>query len=213
MNKWLAVAVFGVLLIALVIVIVVFTGQTSDLNAKLDSAEQQVASLQGQVSTLQGNVSSVQSQLTAAQTQATSLQANLTNATGQVSTLQRDAETKQATITSQAAQLNTMKYPRHFATVDELTNWLQRDNTNTLFTNPTTVQRAQMALVLQVKAARDGFLMTVNLPIAGNLELVTNRAMVGDVIYEVRPWDDFAQRWGTISPALPSHPITPESGQ
>ena len=106
-----------------------------------------------------------------------------------------------------------MKYPKHFGTIDELANWLQKDNTNTLFTNPTTIQRAQMAFILQIRAARDGYFLTVNIPVAGNLDLISSRAMVGDVIYEVRAWDDFTQRWGTVSPAMPSYPILPDSGQ
>lgn len=213
MGKWLAIAGIGVLLIALVVVIIVFTGQTSDLNTKLEAAEAEASSLEGQVGTLQGQVGTLQGQLNTSQGQASSLQKSLTDANGQVSVLQKDVASKQSTIDTQTGQIKTMRYPRHFASVDELANWLQKDNTNTMYTNPTAIQKAQMSFVLQIRAARDGFFLTSNVPVAGNLELITNRALVGDVIYEIRAWDDFAQRWGTISPAMPSYPITPESGQ
>ncbi|OGO39652.1 MAG: hypothetical protein A2147_03015 [Chloroflexi bacterium RBG_16_57_8] len=216
MFKWVAVAAIGVLVVALVVAIVVLigrNGELNELNTQLDAAEQQVATLQSQMSGLQSNVSSLQNQLTGAQNQVTSLQANVTSANGQISTLQKDAESKQSNIDAQAAQIKTMKYPRFFSSQVELSNWLQKDNTNTLYTSPNAIEKAVMAFTLQIRAARDGYILPVTLPFGGNLDLLTNRAIVGDVMYDVRAWDDFAQRGLNVSPAMPSYPITPESGQ
>jgi hypothetical protein len=152
--------------------------------------------------------------LTAAQTKATSdLAAAKAASDAQISALQKDISSRQSTIDSQAAQIKTMSYPHHFSSVDELTSWLQKDNINTLYANPTAVQKAQMAFMLQIRAARAGYILTVNVPLAGGLDLITNRAIVGDVVYEVRAADDFVQRWGSISPAMPPYPIPADSGQ
>ncbi len=209
----LATIVLGVLVVAAVVVISVMATQKSKTDKELKDSQQEVATLQSQVSSLQSNLTSTQSQLTAAQTKSASLQTDLTAANAKIDSLTKDNSSKQSTIDSQAAKIKTMSYPRHFSSVDELTSWLQKDDTNTLYANPTAVQKAQMAFILQVKAAREGFLMTVNIPLAGGLDLITNRAIVGDIVYEVRASDDFVQRWGAISPALPPYPITPDSGK
>ena len=213
----MATITLGVLVIAAVVVIAVMASQNGKANADLKDSQQQVASLESQVSSLQNNLSSTQTQLTAATTAQAKAASDLAAAKAasdtQISALQKDISSKQSTIDSQAAQIKTMSYPRHFSSVDELTSWLQKDNTNTLYTNPTAVQKAQMAFILQIRAARAGYIMTVNIPLAGGLDLITNRALVGDVIYEVRAADDFVQRWGSISPAMPPYPIPPDSGQ
>ena len=70
-----------------------------------------------------------------------------------------------------------------------------------------------MAFILEIRAARDGFLLPVRLPLAGGLEYITNLAVISDVVYSVRGTDDFVERWGIISPAPASYPILPDSGQ
>ncbi len=209
-----ATIVLGVLVVAAIVVIAVMASQKSTTDKQLKDSQQQVTSLQAQVSGLQTNLSSTQSQLSAAQAKAvTDLAAAKAASDAQIAALQKNASSLQSTIDAQAAKIKTMTYPRHFASVDELTTWLQKDDTNTLYPNPTAVQKAQMAFILQVKAARDGYLMTVNIPLGGGLDLITNRAIVGDIVYEVRASDDFVQRWGSISPALPPYPISPDSGK
>jgi hypothetical protein len=37
--------------------------------------------------------------------------------------------------------------------------------------------------------------------------------VIGDVVYSIRGTDDFVERWGIVSPAPPSYPIIPDSGQ
>jgi len=212
MTKWLATAIIAVLVIAIVVVIIIFTQQSGNLNRDLDNANTQVATLQGKVTNLQSDVSSLQAQLTQEKAKTQQLEGDIRESEGQVALLQRDVASKQSTVDSQAATIKTMKYPRHFSTPEELANWLQKDNTNTLYPNPTVAQKMLLALTLQIHAARDGYIICTNLPTGGLLDLVTNRAVVGDVIYEIRPWDDFAQKWNNI-PAIPSYPITPESGQ
>jgi hypothetical protein len=171
-------------------------------------------SLQGQVATLQSSGSSLQTQLNQEKATTKSLQDNLaaakTQATETQTALQKDLTAKQATIAAQDAQLKTMKYPRHFTSLIELTNWLQKDDTNTRYAG---LGGPQLAFIIEIRAARDGYLLPVRLPLAGSLEYITNMAVISDVIYSVRGTDDFVERWGIISPAPPSYPITPDSGQ
>jgi uncharacterized protein YoxC len=213
MNKWLAVAAIGVLAVALVVVIVVFSNQAGKLNRDLDEAELRMTTLQGQANSLQSNVTSLQGQLSQEKNTVSSLQADLSSTRGQVSTLQGNVTSQQATISQRDSQIATMKYPRFFNSQIELSNWLQKDNTNTLYANPNAVEKAVMAFVLQIRATRDGYILPVSLPIGGSLEVLSNRAIIGDIMYDVRAWDDFVQRGIAVSPAMPSYPITPESGQ
>ena len=128
----------------------------------------------------------------------------------QIDSLEKTIASQQSTIAGQADQIETMKYPRHFNSVLELTNWLQKDDTNTRYagrSNP------EIAFILQIRTAREGYLLPVRLPIGGSLDYITNMAIIGDTVYSVRGTDDFVEKWMSISPVLPSYPITPESGQ
>jgi len=212
MTKWLAIAVMAVLVVAIVIITIVLAQKIGNLNRELDDANTQVTALQSKVTGLQSDVTSLQAQLTQEKARTQQLSNDLVEAGNQVASLQKDVASKQSTIDTQNTTIKTMKYPRHFSTPEELANWLQKDNTDTLYPNPTLAQKMLLALTLQIHAARDGYIICTNLPTGGQLDLVTNRAVVGDVIYEIRPWDDFAQKWNNI-PAIPSYPIPPESGQ
>jgi len=216
MNKWIPISIIAALVIAVAVITIVLSMKIGDTNDKLDAANAQIATLQGQVSSLQSNVSSLQSQLTAAQNQAKTLQTSLDAANGQIKTLSDTVASQTTTINNQAAQIKTMSYPRHFTSVPELADFLQKDDTDKMFgvippgQQPTDIQKAEMAFVLQVKAARAGYLITVNLPLAGGLDTITDRAVVGgNQIYMIRAWDDFIQPYGTVSPAIPSYPIVP----
>lgn len=207
----------GVVAVALVVVVAVLASQLGSKNSKLNDADQQVESLQTQVDNLQSNLSTTQGNLTTAQAEAASLKTDLDQSNTQVKSLQAQIDSldenvanQQTMITDQAAQIQTMSYPRNFNSIVELTNWLQQDNTDTIaagLTNP------EIAFILQIHAARDGYLLPVRLPIAGSLDYITNMAVIGDVVYSVRGKDDFVERWGSVSPALPSYPIQPGSGQ
>ena len=206
--------VLGVLVVAAVVVIGILASQNSNTKAELTEVEQQLSGLQSELSGVRSTLSSTQSKLTAAETKSTTLQADLTAATARIETMSKDVSSKQSTIDAQAAQIKKMMYPHNFSTVDELTGWLQKNNPVTW--DPlalTAVQRVQMTFALQIKAARDGYLMPAVLPMFGNLDWMTNRTVVGDIIYEVRAWDSFAQIGGRVTPAVPSYPIPPESGK
>jgi septal ring factor EnvC (AmiA/AmiB activator) len=210
MTKWITMAVVAVVVVALAVMTIVLAVQNSSLKKDLDETKTQVTTLQGQVSTLQSNASTLQTQLNQSQTKSTSLQTTLDSANKQVESLNSTITAGQTTIASQANQIKTMKYPRHFDSVTELTNWLQKDDTNTKYTG---LSNSQISFILQIRAAREGYLLPVRLPIGGSLDYITNMAIIGDSAYSVRGTDDFVEKWITISPVMPSYPITPESGQ
>jgi outer membrane murein-binding lipoprotein Lpp len=212
MTRWLVIGVMAVLVIAIVVISILLSQKVNSLNRDLDNTNSQVATLQSKVNSLTADLTSTQGKLMTAESESTSLKTELTAAQTQIGTLNQSVASKQTTIDQQTDQITTMRYPKHFATAEELANWLQKDNTDTLYPNPTLAQKMLLAFTLQIHAARDGFIICTNLPTGGQLDLVTNRAVVGDVIYEIRPWDDFAQKWNSI-PVMPSYPITPESGQ
>jgi hypothetical protein len=212
MTKWLAIAVIAVLVIALVVIIVVFTQKIGRLNRNVNDFNAQVAALQSQLSEFQGDTSTLQGQLAQQKAANASLTGQLAEAKSQNDVLEGNIADLNNTISIQDTLIEKMKYPKHFSTVEELANWLQKDNTNTLYPSSTAVQRIQLAFILQIHAARDGYLLTVSLPAGGVLDYITDRAIVGDAIYEIRPWDDFVQRLFSV-PVLPSYPITSESGQ
>ena len=206
--------VLGVLVVAAIVVIAVLASQNGKTNTKLTDAQQQVASLQSQTSSLQTSLTSTQNDLTALKTKSASdlaaAKADSDAQNAQIAALQKDITSRQSTIDSQAAQIKVMRYPRNFTTIDELTNWLQKNNPVTW--DPLTLtapQRVQMTFALEIKATRDGYLLPVVLPMFGNLDYMTNRAVVGDIIYEVRAWDSFVQIGGRVTPAVPSYPLPP----
>ncbi len=214
MNKWIPIGTIAVLAIAVIVLVIVFPMQLGKANKKVADANAQIATLQSQLSSAQSSVSSLQTQLAAAQKDASDQKTALQAANGQIASLNQQVGNLNSTVNTQAAQIKTMMYPRHFATVTELSNWLQKDDTDKLFGSIpplqlTDLQKAQMAIVLQIKAARDGFIITTNLPLLGGLGGITNRALIGDTVYSVRAYDDFVEHIGNISPALPSYPIPP----
>ena len=212
MKKWLVVG--GVVGLVLLVVIVVLAVQLAGTSSKLADRDAQVTSLKSQLSSVQADLSAAQTQLAQEKSRASGLQTDLQAARSQVDSLNKTVASQQATISQQAAQIQTMKYPHSFSTIDELTTWLQKNNPVTWDPNTLTpIQRAQMALALEVKAARDGYLMPAILPLFGNVDWMTNRTIVGDMVYEIKAWDGGVQIGGRVTPALPPYPITPDSGK
>jgi len=204
-NKWLAILVIAILVIGIVVTAVVLTQQNGRLSSELDDAKVQIAALRSEVSSLENNVSALQTKLADSENKASALQTSLDAANTHSAALADTIKSLQSTISAQANELNKVKYPRHFGSLAELTNWLQKDDTNLKYP---TVSLTERAYILQVKAAQDGYLLPVRMPVVvlGLTELDTNFAVIGDIIYAVRASDDSVIRWAS-TPALPSYPI------
>jgi len=99
--------------------------------------------------TLEGEVSSLETELADSEAKVSSLQSDLKKA-------EDDIETQQTINSALSEELKTVKDPRHFASLTELADWLQRDDTDTEYS---VEDWTNMCLVLQVKALRDGYLL------------------------------------------------------
>ncbi len=209
MKKGMIANVVIAVLVIVIIVLAVLLGQNS---SKLSKAETMIAdlnsnvsTLEGSVSSLQNNVSTLQTDLAASKEKASSLQTNLNKATADINKLQADLRTQQDSNSALSAELQVIKYPKHFVSLTELTDWLQKDDTNTKYSGITPMERA---FILEVKALQNGYLLPVRLPMEGLAPYVYNTAVIGEVIYNVRATDDSVDRWGQIQP-LPTRPILP----
>ncbi|HBR10425.1 TPA: hypothetical protein DD712_04165 [Candidatus Acetothermia bacterium] len=125
-----------------------------------------------------------------------------------VSALETDLESAQKTlaikqniILTLSDQLRRMKYPRHFISIAELTDWLQKDDTDTKDELP-----IQLALILQRRALMDGYLLPVSFYWQEGELRVINMAVFGRNIYGIRAIDDTLEFYffsGVTPPLIP----------
>jgi septal ring factor EnvC (AmiA/AmiB activator) len=206
MNKWVAITIIAVLAV-LVIGGGYFLWQQTD---KLGKAEDEVATLENNVSSLQGDLaasqaeaSSLQGKLTASEATVTSLQADLSAANTTIKGLEGDLSGLRTTNSALSADLKKIQSPRHFSSLQELTDWLYKDDTNTKYTTESAVQKS---FILQVRALRDGYLLPVDFYQESGQWYVTNSAVIGDKVYRVRASDDSTWAIANTTP-IPSHPL------
>lgn len=211
MNKWIA-----ILVIAVLAVVVVVTGYSLwQQTNKLGEAESEIVALEGNVatlegtistleanvSTLEGSVSTLETDLAESEATVSTLEADLETANSRVTSLEEDVKTQQTINLSLSAELKKVKDPRHFSSLTELTDWLQQDDTNTKYADKS---NAQKAFILQVRALRDGYLLT---------SWIFDRndgmsyAFIGDKFYFVYPENDDTLAGGATIQPLPSRPL------
>ena len=101
--------------------------------------------------------------------------------------------------------LNTVRSPRHFNSVQELTQWLAQDDTNT---NPAyaTLNGLARAYVLQVKALRAGYLLPANVFWSGSTFYYSNLAVAGGLLCLVDGDTDEIEQGPSFS--TPLRPLT-----
>ena len=225
MNKWIAIPVIAVLAIAIVVVGYLYLQQTS----KLGEAESEIVALEGDVSTLEGNVSTLEGNVSTletdladseatvstlegnvstlethlAESEATvsTLEADLGTANSRISGLQADVSTQQTINSSLSAELKKVNDSRHFASITELTDWLDQDDTDTKYAGKS---GAQLAFILQVRALRNGYLLSALVFEDG--EGGANLAVIEDEYWMINPEDDDTE-FGWYMDPLPSHPL------
>jgi hypothetical protein len=202
-TKWYITC--GILAVIIIVMGAVMGWKIKTMNDDARNNAAQISSLQGQVTSLQSDLTSTKTQLTQTQNDKTGLTADLAEATAQIEVMTKAASSAQATISAQEKSITTMRYPRHFTSVNELTDWLQKDDTNIKYKG---LPNSQISFILQIRAAREGYLLPVRLPIGGSLDYISNMAVIGDSVYSVRGYDDFVEKWMTINPAMPTYPIT-----
>ena len=201
--------------------IVALDGDVSTLEGNVSTLEGNVSTLEGNVSTLEGNVSILETDLAGseatvstletdlAESEATVsiLEADLGTANSRITNLQADVSTQQTINSSLSSELTKVKDPRHFASLTELVDWVDQDNTDTAYSSKSLIE---LAFILQVRALRDGYLLPAHFEDLGGdyyVEYVGNLAYIGDEIYYVGPQDDDVFLWAYVSP-IPSHPLS-----
>jgi septal ring factor EnvC (AmiA/AmiB activator) len=181
------------------------TANVTRLTSDLSSANVNVAKLTSDLTAEKANVTKLTADLSAANAKVTSTQASLdkanadlTKATADLATVNANLAKANADLTAAKAtnatlttDLNKIKAPRHFTSLDELNAWLAKDDTNF---NPkyASYDALQRAYVLQIKAARDGFIISTMVDTDGTRILVVNEAIAGSTLYVVSAVLDIA---------------------
>ena len=222
MNKWIAIPVIAVLAVGLIVggyflwqqtsklgeaesEIVALEGDVSALEGDVATLEGDVSTLEGDVSTLEGNVSTLESDLAKSEITVEILEFDLRTANSKVSNLQADVRTQQTINSSLSDELEIVKDPRHFASMQELTDYLHEDDTDTKYEGE---DFTIISYIRQVRALRDGYLLPVSLFESGGDLWVYNTAVIdSDEVYAVGAWDDETMLLGYLGTSIPSHPL------
>jgi len=234
LNKWLSIGINGVLLVALVATGFLYFGKSSDLKTanaeittqkttieglntdfaasksetadfkgKLATSEATVVTLNGSVTDLTGKNTKLTSDLASANTLLSSTQAGLSSAQSSLSTSQSANSTLTATV-------KKISDPRHFSSMSELTDWLQKDDTNTKYASLSTGTVRDyllMSYILESRATRDGYILpTYYLPSSTGDTWISNYAIIGDMMYLVEAGDDSVTSFWHLGSAQPVHP-------
>ena len=175
------------------------------LTFRLSDSETEVTALQGNVSTLNAQVTKLTTDLNSTQSQLDSTKSLLATTQSQLSSTQSNLSTVQATNTTLTAELRKIKDARHFGSLQELTDWLQKDDTNTKYSS-SSMSYLQMAFILQERAARDGYLLPAYYLPGTTSSWISNYAIIGDMMYLVEPGDDSVTAYVRLNTAQPGKP-------
>ncbi len=220
MNKWIAIPVISVLAVAVIgggyflwqqtsklgdaeSEIVSLEGDVTTLEGDVSTLEGNVSTLEGNVATLEGNVSTLETDLAESEAAVTTLETDLESVNSQIGNLQSDVSTQRTINSSLSAELKKVQYPRHFQSIQELTDWLYEDDTDTVYANE---EWDNLCYILQVRALRDGFLLPVAVYEEGPTLYMVNSALIGDSAYYVWASDDYTE-WQSYIQPVPSYPL------
>jgi capsule polysaccharide export protein KpsE/RkpR len=196
------------------------TANITNLESQLRTEKDNVSNLQSELNMekadlidLQAELTSTEVDLTASKAKVVSLTSELAIANENVATIQAnldkanlDLATAIATNTAQADILKKVQDPRHFNSFTELTTWLANDDTNT---NPTYSSLTPQArsYVLEIKALRDGYLLSACLDWDSTYIYTWNVAVINGGIYSVDAATDVITQGPTITGSMPLHPL------
>lgn len=172
------------------------------LEANVSSLEGNVSTLEGDVSTLEGNVATLETNLSESEATVATLQTDLEDANTTIGNLQEDLSTQRTINSTLSEELKTVKDPRHFESIQELTDWLEQDDTDTEYEDDSELQRA---FILLVRAIRDGYVIGVDAYWDNGTAHAICWAIIGDVAYVIHTDTDETERGRVVQP-LPSHP-------
>jgi uncharacterized coiled-coil protein SlyX len=233
MNKWLSIGIIAVLVITLGTTAVLYNGKSSDvnsanatitgqkttidgLNKDLTTSQAESADVQLQLKNAQDKIVLINSNITdftaqnnkltndlaAAKTTLTDVKSTLAGAQSTLPVVQLSLSTTQSNILTLNATITKVTDPRHFASLQELKDWLAKDDTNIKYA---ALDFHQRDYILEVRALRDGFILSVAhyYDAQGYWEDV--EAVIGGTVYFVDSLTDYAWVYTTV-PVQPSHP-------
>ncbi len=195
----------GAVIILLVIALVSTGFFASNRSSRLKEAETRIASMEANTASLEKQIASMVANRTDTELKLANAQADIKVLADEQKNLEADLQALTSKNQALIDELTKIKYPRHFNSLTELTNWLQKDdtNTNSRYANLTILEKGY---ILEVRALMDGYLLPVRMPMGGTTDYIVNTAVIGDTIYGIRVTDDYVDRWGSVQ-ALPAHPI------
>ena len=216
MDKRIAIPIIVILVVGLIAAGCLYIQESDKLRntqTKITALEGNISSLEGNVFTLEADLADKTKTLEIAQTQIFALEGNTSSLEGNVSSLEDDLvgaqnalEVQQNISSALSGELEKVKYPRHFGSLAELTDWLRKDDTDTRHAGEDLLHQS---FVLQVRALRDGFLLPVSIQSTPEVIPATNRAVIEGAIYMIWPSDDSISRLYDYIPHIPSRPISP----
>ena len=229
--------VIAVLAIGLIAVGVLYGIENSNLNkAKADIAELEnnVATLENNIATLQTQLAAEQAHAAGLQTELTAtindlnvsldeieqLESDLADSELRILNLEAELDEKNTELAQAYAdisdltdanivlteELNTIKDPRHFNSLEELETWLENDDTDTNDAY-SSLKSQEKAYILQVKALRDGYILSACIDWDSNYIYSWNVAIVGDTVYSINAATDVINEGPSFYNDLPLHPL------
>lgn len=195
MKKRIALPVIVVLAIGIIASGYFLRQQTDNLGA----AQTEIIAIEANVSTLETNLANSEATVS-------TLEANIEEANASNDKLKADVATQRVINSSLSEELRMVKDPKHFASLQELVDWVDQDDTDTAYASKSLTEKA---FILQVRALRDGYLLPAhfaNTDYDYYVEYAGNLAYIGDKIYHVDPASDDIFLWGYVNP-VPSHPL------
>ncbi len=158
-------------------------GTISELKTSEKNLQQSLTESQANNKTLKTEVSSLEAERT-------NLQENLTQANSNSRTL--------------TTTLEAIRSPRHFDSVQELKDWLQKDNTDSKDGT-----FAELCYILQVRALRDGFILPVSVSSDDSYQYFANMAYIQGEYYMIYPDTDEVIWYDYAAQTFPTYPILP----
>ena len=175
-------------------------------------AQADTAAAEADVETALAGAAAIQVELDAAKASVTAVETQLAQANAEIAALQQSnaqIAVLQAQITALTDDLTALRSPRHFSTLAELQLWLAIDDTNYAYASLSSIDRA---FILQVKALRDGLIISAQVQPAGlnGIFLMgVNYAVVGDNdVYKINPdTDDITVLYHDVSYSWNQYPL------
>jgi predicted nucleic acid-binding Zn-ribbon protein len=180
------------------------------LTGDLDAEKANAAKLTSDLGAANANITKLTTDLNTEKENAAKLTSDLAAANTKVAATQASLDKATADLTKATTDLAKIRTPKHFSTVQELTDWLAADDTNT---NPAyaTLIAPQKTWVLQVKATRSGYIISAYVsydPIA-RITYYGALAWVGNATYFIHIAEDTVELSDTLPFTVPSVPVTP----